>query len=117
MTWDQYYRIVAEAAGVAEPKLVHIASDLLAGCMPETAGSLLGDKGTSVVFDNSKIKRFVPDFQATKRYGVGIRETLAWFDADAAPAPGGRSVPTPRWDKLIDAYEAFSADLIARFRE
>jgi len=31
LTWDQFYRITAEAAGV-EAKIVHIASDFLGGC-------------------------------------------------------------------------------------
>ena len=34
LTWNQFYRIVAEAAGV-EPNLVHIASDFIAACIPE----------------------------------------------------------------------------------
>ena len=45
---------------------MHVPSDFIAGVRPEHwRGSLLGDKAHSVVFDNSKIKRFVPDFAAT----------------------------------------------------
>ena len=43
MTWDQWYRITAEAAGV-EPQIVHIPSDFLAACIPDLRGSLTGDK-------------------------------------------------------------------------
>jgi hypothetical protein len=35
----------------------------------------------SVVFDNSKIKRFVPGFAATIPFHEGVRRSLAWFDA------------------------------------
>lgn len=115
MTWNQYYRITGEAAGV-EPKLVHIPSALIASCIPEMQGSLLGDKSTSVVFDNGKIKRFVPGFEATTRFGEGIRRTIAWFDAD----PERRQVDeeaNATWDRLIDAYEAAAAELIRRFHE
>ena len=59
MTWDQFYGIVAAAAGV-EPELVHIPSDFIGACLPDKLGGLIGDKAVSVVFDNSKIKRFVP---------------------------------------------------------
>ena len=59
MSWDQFYTHHGEAAGV-EAQLMHIPSDFLAACMPEEMGSLTGDKSVSVVFDNSKIKRFVP---------------------------------------------------------
>jgi nucleoside-diphosphate-sugar epimerase len=103
MTWDQYYRIVGHAAGV-EPKLVHIASDFISTCLPEQTGSLIGDKAVSVVFDNTKIKRFVPDFCATTRFAEGIRESLAWFDADAARKQIDQEA-NAAWDKLIRLYE------------
>jgi nucleoside-diphosphate-sugar epimerase len=114
MTWDQYYRIVAEAAGV-EPKLVHIASDLVAECLPDEVGSLIGDKAVSVVFDNSKIKRFMPGYCATTPFAEGIRRTLAWFDA----APQRRQVDqdaSAKWDKLIDAYDRGAGEVVRGFR-
>lgn len=103
-TWNQYHQELARAAGVESPKFVHIASDFLAACVPEMTGSLLGDKATSVVLDNSKIKRFVPGFLATVPFHEGIRRTLAWFDAD----PQRRQIDdaaNARWDKLIAGYE------------
>ena len=39
---------------------MHIPSDFMVACLPEMEGTLIGDKSVSVVFDNSKIKRFVP---------------------------------------------------------
>ena len=56
--------LVLVAAGV-EPRLVHIASDWLVARHPAFEGTLLGDKAHSAVFDNAKIKRFVPDFVST----------------------------------------------------
>ncbi len=81
LTWDQIYQTIAEALGV-EAKIVHIPSDFIARVAPQLAGSLLGDKTWSTVFDNSKIKTFVPGFQATIPFRDGIRQTLAWFAAD-----------------------------------
>lgn len=109
MTWDQFYRITAEAAGVADPQFVHIASDYIARCIPEKLGSLVGDKAVSVVFDNSKIKRFVPGFCATTPFAEGIRRTIAWFDA----APERRDIDeeaNAAWDTLIDSYERGLSD-------
>jgi nucleoside-diphosphate-sugar epimerase len=103
MCWDQIYRIVGEAAGV-EPQLIHIPSDFIGACVPEMAGGLMGDKGVSVVFDNSKIKRFVPGYCATTPFWQGVRRTLAWFDAD----PARRQIDdaaNATWDKLIEGYE------------
>ncbi|MGA2136466.1 MAG: SDR family oxidoreductase [Bryobacteraceae bacterium] len=103
MTWNQFYQIVGAAAG-AEPQLVHIASDWIGACLPESLGGLLGDKSVSVVFDNAKIKRLVPGYQATTPFAEGIRQTMAWFDADPARQQIDQEA-NARWDKLIDAYE------------
>ena len=107
MTWDQFYRIVGAAAGV-EPQLIHIPTDFIGACLPDKLGGLMGDKAVSVVFDNSKIKRFVPGYCATVPFAEGIRRTLAWFDAD----PARRQIDADaneRWDKLIAAYEQGAA--------
>ena len=70
----------AAAAGV-EPRIVHVPTDLIVQIVPERRGSLLGDKAVSVIFDNRKIKSFVPGFMATIPYREGIRRTLDWFEA------------------------------------
>jgi nucleoside-diphosphate-sugar epimerase len=114
MTWDQYYSIVAEAAG-AEPKLLHITSDFLAACQPEHLGGLVGDKSVSVVFDNSKIKRFVPGYRATTPFAQGIRRTLAWFDADPARKQVDHEADAA-WDRLIAAWERGTAAALREFQ-
>ena len=83
LTWDQIYSTIAQAAGV-EPKLVHVPSEFLAGFDEAWRGTLLGDKAHSAVFDNAKIRRFVPGFAATIPFHVGARMTLEWFEADPA---------------------------------
>ncbi|HTU35727.1 MAG TPA: SDR family oxidoreductase [Candidatus Acidoferrum sp.] len=103
MSWDQLYQTVAAAAGV-EPKLVHIPSDFISACLPDQRGRLLGDKAVSVIFDNSKIKRFVPDYRATTTFAEGIRQSLAWFAADPARRQID-SATNAAWEKLIVAYE------------
>jgi nucleoside-diphosphate-sugar epimerase len=115
MCWDQWYRATAEAAG-AEAKLVHIPSDFIGACIPESLPGLIGDKSVSVVFDNSKIKRFVPDYCATVPFAEGIRRTLAWFDADAARQEIDEAA-NARWDKLIELYERGMEDAVRHFRE
>jgi nucleoside-diphosphate-sugar epimerase len=103
LTWDQLYRTVAEAVGV-EAHIVHIPSDFLVACIPGMEGTLIGDKSVSVVFDNTKIKRFVPDYVATTSFAQGIRRSLAWFDAD----PKRKLIDENEnaiWDKLISGYE------------
>jgi len=104
LTWNQIYEAVAEAAGAPKPKLVHIASDFITACLPEFAGGLHGDKAHSAMFDNTKIKRFVPDFVATTRFRDGIAQSIKWFDTD----PARREIDAAAnaaWDRLIAAYE------------
>lgn len=81
LTWDQIYRTIADALGV-EANIVHIPSDFIAQVVPQMGPGLIGDKTWSVIFDNSKIKTFVPGFQAQIPFREGIQRTLAWFDAD-----------------------------------
>jgi len=113
LTWDEIYRQTAAAAG-AEARVVHIASDFIAACLPEWSGTLLGDKSGSAVFDTTKIKRFVPDFRAVTPYAEGIRRTVAWFDADPARQLIDAEMDA-RWDRLIAAYEQGLANAVAGF--
>ncbi|RJP64207.1 MAG: NAD-dependent epimerase/dehydratase family protein [Ignavibacteriales bacterium] len=81
LTWDQIYNALANAVG-AEANIVHIPSDLLGMYKEELIGSLVGDKAVSVIFDNSKIKKSVPEFKAVIPFSKGIRRTLDWFEAE-----------------------------------
>jgi len=86
LTWNQIYEAVAQAAGHTA-NIVHIPSDYIADYAdlhhyPSKRGSLLGDKSYSAVFDNSKIKKFVPTYKANIPFAVGIKNTLHWFESE-----------------------------------
>jgi len=104
VTWDQLYRSIADALGVGA-KIVHMPTDLIAKMEPDLGAGLLGDKAWSVVFDNTKIKRFVPGFQATIPFHTGIHKTLAWFDEDQRRKWVDEGV-NATMDKLLAAYGA-----------
>jgi nucleoside-diphosphate-sugar epimerase len=79
LTWNQIYRIIADILGVPL-KPVYVSTDFLDKVSNyDFYGSMLGDRSVSVVFDNSKIKRLVPGFCATKRFDQGIRETIEYI--------------------------------------
>lgn len=105
LTWNQIFTVLAHAAGVAEPRLVHVPSELINAFDPDWGVGLLGDKAHSVIFDNGKIKRLVPDFAATIPFSQGAEEIIAWFDADPV-----RRVVDPEanalQDRIIAAYES-----------
>lgn len=103
LTWNQIYTLIADAAGV-EAKLVHVPSDLIAAFDPEWGGSLLGDKSHSMIFDNTKIKRLVPDFNPTIPFSQGAREIVGWYDADPKRQKADEKFNALN-DSLIEAYQ------------
>jgi nucleoside-diphosphate-sugar epimerase len=102
LTWNQIYQSVADAADCVL-NIVHIPSDFIAHCEPSLEGSLLGDKAASVIFDNTKIKRFVPDFRATIPLAQGIKRTLAWFEADPTRQVV-RKETNEMMDRILQSY-------------
>ncbi len=100
VTWDEIHRIFAEAAGAPAPTLVHVPSETIAAYDRGWGDGLLGDKTHCLVFDNTKIKRFVPDFAAAIPISQGAREVMAWYDAD------------PERRKLDPAFDALTETLI-----
>jgi len=71
---------MADALGV-EPRAAHISSEFITAFMPDQRGNLYGDKITSVVFDNSKLRSLVPDFRATTCFREGFARTYAYLEA------------------------------------
>lgn len=100
LTWDQIYRTMARAAG-CEAKIVHVPSEWIAALYPQVGAGLLGDKAYSLVLDNSKIKRVVPEFRATVSFAEGIARSIAWFDADPA-----RRVINEETNRMMDRLAA-----------
>jgi nucleoside-diphosphate-sugar epimerase len=101
--WEQIHLEAYQALGL-EPNVIHIPSDFIARFDEGAVGSLIGDKSNSVVFDNSKIKRFVPDFHCEVNWAEGLRRSVAWFEAH----PGFQTVDetaNAMWDRIIAAYE------------
>ena len=83
LTWNQIYQTIADALGV-ELKAYHVSSDFLSAAGRECGyddmeGNLTGDKAASVVFDNTKLKRVVPDMKTTVRFDQGVRICLEYI--------------------------------------
>lgn len=96
LTWNEIYELAARAAGTTA-EIVHIPSEVIARYDAEWGAELLGDKAHSMIFDNTKIKRVVPDYMATTPFSRGIEEIIAWFDADES-----RQIVDERLDQLMD---------------
>ncbi|MFN2144493.1 MAG: SDR family oxidoreductase [Anaerolineales bacterium] len=98
LTWNRITELMAAAAGV-EAKIVHLTSETINRYDPEWGAGLLGDKAHSAIFDNSKIKRFVPGFSAEIPFHRGAREIVNWYLADETRLPAASD---PKLDALID---------------
>ncbi len=105
LSWNLIYQEIAAALGVPA-KLLHISTDMLTRHTPSCAPGLYGDKIHSVLFDNTKIKRLVPWYQAKIPFSRGVRGTVETFLSD-------RSLQTPdqafeSWcDELVQKIERF----------
>lgn len=103
LSWNQIVATLAAAAGVAEPRVVHVSSEAIAAADADWGVALLGDMAHTMIFDNSKVRALVPDFVATIPFHQGAREVIDWFDAD----PARRIVDEKRdstMDWLVEAY-------------
>jgi nucleoside-diphosphate-sugar epimerase len=81
LTWDAIAGLLGAALGVV-PEIVHVASDTIARVLPDMGPGLIGDKAHSVVFDNTRVKRLVPGWEAIIPFADGAREIVAWHLAD-----------------------------------
>ena len=66
----------------------------------------MGDQAHSMIFDNTKIRRAVPDYAPRIPFRDGAAEMVAWYDADPA-----RRVVDPAFEALT---ERILADTSAR---
>lgn len=106
LTWNQIYQTIADGLGV-KANIIHIPTDFIVNVVPQMKGGLLGDKSWSVVFDNSKVKSFVPEFRATIPFSEGIRRTIEWFAADEKRRKFDKNV-NREMDMIIHAYSGTS---------
>ncbi|MFN8432081.1 MAG: hypothetical protein U0V04_19020 [Spirosomataceae bacterium] len=91
-------RVKADIVHVPSKKIIQYADE---NGFESEEGGLWGDKSHCAIFDNSKIKRLVPDYVATIPFAEGIKETLAWFEADPA-----LMIINPRTNQLLDGLIA-----------
>ena len=114
LTWNQIYQTIADALG-AELKPYHVSSAYLAAVGDrygyDFTGSLIGDKSSSVVFDNTKLKRAVPDMRTTVRFDQGVRIVLDYVLSH----PEECQKPDPEFDvwceRVIAALEDSKAKI------
>ena len=114
LTWNQIYQAIADALGVPLKPYYVSASYLDAVGKPygyDFEGGLIGDKSVSVVFDNSKLKRAVPEMRTAVRFDQGVRRVLDYV----LTHPEECQRPDPEFDawcdRVIAALEKSKAEV------
>ncbi|GIX50656.1 MAG: hypothetical protein KatS3mg132_850 [Limisphaera sp.] len=98
LSWTEIYRQIGAAVGV-EPVIVSVPTDFICRVCPEMTGPLKGDKAHAAVFDNSKLRRYVPGFQCRVPFREGIRRSVAWLRSH----PEAQRLETSPVDRIMDA--------------
>jgi nucleoside-diphosphate-sugar epimerase len=81
LTWNQIVQEIAAAVGARSPQILPIPTEIICRAATQFIGTLKGDKAHPGVFDNSKLKRFVPEFICRKPFRGGVRESVDWLRA------------------------------------
>ena len=97
LTWNEIYAEVASAVGVKTPEIIQIPVDFICEHFPAQIGGLRGDKANPSIFDNSKLKQFVPGFECKKPFREGVREAVTYLREH----PEEKNI-NPDVDKTID---------------
>ena len=101
LTWNQIYTEIIRAAGLREPEVLRVPVWFICRECPRMIHALPGDKAEHGVFDNAKIKRWVPEFACRKSFREGIAESVEWFRADPA-----RQAVHPETDEVFEKVTA-----------
>lgn len=97
MTWDMFAREIACAANAPTLKIVHVASDTLCREKPSLVASLLGDKAQTAIFDNTKLRKYLPEFRYLTSFREGVKLSVRTLDAHPE-----MQVDDPEWDAWMD---------------
>lgn len=105
LSWTNIYEILARELGV-NVQIVHIPSDIIVLYNQELGDGLLGDKAHSMIFDNSKIRRFVPEFQPKVKFQEGAKEVIKWYLENTSQLEVDKNI-NDFMDKIISDFLAF----------
>ncbi|GHV51675.1 hypothetical protein AGMMS49579_07530 [Spirochaetia bacterium] len=80
LSWNQYLETIEKITD-CKANVIHIASDFIVKVIPTLHDDLMGDKTVTFLFDNTKIRQFVPGFAALTPYAQGVRASIEYLKA------------------------------------
>ncbi|HSD40098.1 MAG TPA: NAD-dependent epimerase/dehydratase family protein [Rhodocyclaceae bacterium] len=102
--WKDAYLTLGKILG-KDVEMFHMSSQILLHAAPQMNLHLFYEKSHAGLFDNSKIRRDIPGFRPRINLEQGLRDLLAWYEADA-------NVIDPVKDALEDRLYAAHCDLL-----
>lgn len=103
MTWNEVMETYGWLLG-RKVEMVHIPTEYIKKRDPAMAEGIYGDMSENGVFDNSKIRRFVPEYDPKITLREGLARSLRWYDAH--PEAKVVDADYDRWtDALIAAWQ------------
>jgi nucleoside-diphosphate-sugar epimerase len=106
LTWNGIYNILAKELNV-NPQLVHIPSEIIIKYDQTIGDGLLGDKAHSMIFDNSKIRKIVPEFNPKISFQQGAKEIVKWFLENSSKQEPDKNI-TDFMDNIIHDFSLFN---------
>ena len=101
-TWDAIYQQIAKSYGKSA-NIVHVSTDTIVAMAPDFAGSLLGDKAWTTLFDNSKVKKVAGDFSCETNLENILSGPLEWTKANSSVSNPSNPELEATVDRIIAA--------------
>ena len=105
LTWNGIYDILAKELNII-PHLIHIPSEIIVKYNQTIGDGLLGDKAHSMIFDNSKIKKIVPDFNPKTSFYEGVKEIVKWYNENTKQKKSDKDI-NDFMDRIIGDFSKF----------
>ena len=84
LTWTEIYHTIAAAYGKKLNPLYMTSKNIVEFGRKfgyDFEGGLLGDKSNSVIFDNSKVKAYLPDYETKTPFSKGVAKCVEYISA------------------------------------
>jgi nucleoside-diphosphate-sugar epimerase len=106
--WKDAYLTLGKILG-KDVEMFYMSSQALVHAAPQMCAHLFYEKSHVGLFDNSKIRRDIPGFQPRIKLEQGLRDLLAWYEAEA-------NVIDPIKDVLEDKLYIAHCDMLEQIR-
>lgn len=113
LTWYEALQYIGNALG-KKVIVADIPTKFIIKEMPDVKGVLLGDKGIDREFDNTKIKKVVPEFDAQIKFEDGIKSTIKFYKENKFMQDINYKWDA-RIDNLIEKYRKDNQNFIKNF--